>query len=297
MSKVVFGSENGKTSMEDKIGIYKIISPTGKIYIGQSKNIYFRWDNHYQKLRCEEQYKLYNSLKKYGPENHKFEIVEECSVGLLNEKELIWGLFHDVLNPKKGLNLQGLGLQKTRSKTSIERTAKKIRKNILQYDLQGNFIKEWKGAPEIIKFLGKGNSNNINDCCRGKYIQTYGFVWIYRKKHERISLKIQIREEKKKGCSWTEERRIKTKNSRIGEKRSKEFSETMRKISTGNTKRLDKGLKPVIQLSIDGSFINEYKSVNEAKINIAGSTLKGSRIVECLKGKFPTAYGFKWEYK
>ena len=39
------------------------------------------------------------------------------------------------------------------------------------------------------------------------------------------------------------------------------------------------------------------KTSMEDKINIAGSTLKGSRIVECLKGKFPTAYGFKWEYK
>lgn len=298
MNKVVYGSENGKINMKkNKSGIYKITNPKGKIYVGQSKNIDIRWNRHYKKLHCKEQFKLYNSLKKYGVENHTFEILEECKVELLNEKELFWGIFYDVLNPKKGLNMQGLGLQKSRTKASIEKAAKKKRKNILQYDLQGNFIKEWKGATEIIKFLGKGNPNNINDCCRGKYIQTYGFVWKYREKYKRIPIKIEIREEKKKGCEWTEERRIKTKNSRIGEKRSKEFSETMRKISIGNTKRLGKGLKPVMQLNIDGSFIREYKSVNEAKIDVAGSTFKGSRIVECLKGKFSTAYGFKWQYK
>lgn len=57
------------------IGIYKITSPTNKIYIGQSINIKGRWGS-YRNLDCKSQDKLYKSLKKHGPENHKFEIVQ-----------------------------------------------------------------------------------------------------------------------------------------------------------------------------------------------------------------------------
>jgi group I intron endonuclease len=71
------------------IGIYKIFSPVGKIYIGQSKNIYKRW-KFYSFYNCKNQIKLYNSLQKYGFENHVFEIIEECSIEQLNERETHW---------------------------------------------------------------------------------------------------------------------------------------------------------------------------------------------------------------
>ena len=48
------------------IGIYKITSPTNKIYIGQSTNIENRWNDYYKMIRCKRQTRLYNSLKKYG---------------------------------------------------------------------------------------------------------------------------------------------------------------------------------------------------------------------------------------
>ena len=58
------------------IGVYKITSPTNKIYIGQSTNIEKRKKS-YSKLKCKDQTKLYSSLIKYGWENHTFEIIEE----------------------------------------------------------------------------------------------------------------------------------------------------------------------------------------------------------------------------
>jgi group I intron endonuclease len=67
-------------------GIYKITNPKGKVYIGQSIDINRRF-NEYKKLLCNQSKKLYNSLKKYNPESHKFEILEECNVVELNSKE------------------------------------------------------------------------------------------------------------------------------------------------------------------------------------------------------------------
>ncbi len=61
-----------------KIGIYKITSPSNHIYIGQSRDI-DRRINVYRKYNCIKQPRLYNSLIKYGFENHKIEIVLNIS--------------------------------------------------------------------------------------------------------------------------------------------------------------------------------------------------------------------------
>jgi len=77
-------------------GIYKITSPTGKIYIGQSIDIEKRF-KYYKKLYCKQQTKLYFSLKKYGCENHIFEIIEECKECNLLERETYWKKYYKVL--------------------------------------------------------------------------------------------------------------------------------------------------------------------------------------------------------
>ena len=68
------------------IGIYKITSPTGRIYIGQSVDIDYRW-NDYRNKNCKSQPRLSRSFLKHGIDNHKFEVIEECSIESLNEKE------------------------------------------------------------------------------------------------------------------------------------------------------------------------------------------------------------------
>jgi group I intron endonuclease len=84
------------------IGIYKISSPTGKVYIGQSVNIYKRFIG-YKGLNCKDQSILYKSFLKHGVENHFFEIIEECEIHLLNERERYWQEFFTCVGPK-GLN-------------------------------------------------------------------------------------------------------------------------------------------------------------------------------------------------
>lgn len=88
------------------IGIYKITSPSGKIYIGQSVNIFRRFSD-YKKLRCKDQPSLYNSFLKYGAENHKFDIIENCLVEELNERERFYQEYYDVI--VSGLNCKMVG--------------------------------------------------------------------------------------------------------------------------------------------------------------------------------------------
>lgn len=85
------------------IGVYKITSPKGLVYIGSSKDIDTRW-KWYKKLRCNSQTKLCNSLRKHGIDNHIFEVIEECNVEILLERELFYGTFYNCLDKKNGLN-------------------------------------------------------------------------------------------------------------------------------------------------------------------------------------------------
>jgi group I intron endonuclease len=85
------------------IGIYKITSPTNKVYIGQSNNIGKRFKQYSSLSQTKLQKRLHYSFNKYGVKNHIFEVIEECKVELLNERERYWQDFYNVLG-KNGLN-------------------------------------------------------------------------------------------------------------------------------------------------------------------------------------------------
>ena len=118
-------------------GIYKITSPSDKIYVGQSTNIYRRFKQ-YGRMNCKSQSKLYNSFRKYGPENHKFEIIEECSEIQLIERETYWKYFYNTI--KNGLNCREDGVG---GKLSPE-TCLKISQN-------SRGISRGKGVPKSVK--------------------------------------------------------------------------------------------------------------------------------------------------
>lgn len=85
-----------------KSGIYKITSPSGKVYIGQSVNITIRLRT-YKSSGCIYQVRLKKSFEKYGFENHKIEIIEKCSIEMLNNRERHWQDYYEVLGDN-GLN-------------------------------------------------------------------------------------------------------------------------------------------------------------------------------------------------
>lgn len=84
------------------IGIYKITSPSGRVYIGQSISIEKRF-NAYKSINCKDQTRLYRSLLKYGVDKHKFEVVVECEENQLNDLERYYQDLYNVVD-EKGLN-------------------------------------------------------------------------------------------------------------------------------------------------------------------------------------------------
>ena len=62
-----------------------------------------------------------------------------------------------------------------------ENSNKDKRKPVLQYDLNGNFIREWESIHKATKQLNL-NNGKISLCCNNKRNQTGGFKWVYGKK-------------------------------------------------------------------------------------------------------------------
>jgi hypothetical protein len=56
----------------------------------------------------------------------------------------------------------------------------KNNKIIVQFDLNGNFIKEWESQTIAAQFLGKKTGAAIGECAKGKRPTIYGYKWMYK---------------------------------------------------------------------------------------------------------------------
>lgn len=80
-------------------GVYRATftnSTNGKCYIGYSKDIWHRIGKHrddYNK-KCEQHLKFYRAVNKYGWDNIRFELCEECTPELLRHTEMYWGAIY-----------------------------------------------------------------------------------------------------------------------------------------------------------------------------------------------------------
>ena len=69
----------------------------------------------------------------------------------------------------------------TREKMSKSASIPKphIRKKILQYDLEGNFIKEWESLTQASSSFNR-TTGSISECCHGKRKKAHGYIWKYK---------------------------------------------------------------------------------------------------------------------
>jgi len=91
-------------------GIYRISRrDSDKSYIGQSRDIFKRWKEHSnlsrKKLSC-----ISSALKLHGLGSFVWEVIEECSLEELNDREVYWISYFDSMSPN-GYNLTSGGGQ------------------------------------------------------------------------------------------------------------------------------------------------------------------------------------------
>lgn len=236
------------------VGIYKITSPTNKVYIGQTWDIDRTKDMRYKNLNCKGQIKLYNSLVKHGWDNHIFETEHELNENIsqqeldefevkywqqyidqgfemLNLKEPGRGGKHsketcekiskarmgrkDTEETKLKRSIANKGQKRTeeqkqkmrgridseevrtkransltgkiQSQETIQKRVNTVREKglykkgrpVLQYDLKGNFIKEWDKIVDASKIINL-HPTSVLFCCKGKQKTAGGFIWKYK---------------------------------------------------------------------------------------------------------------------
>jgi len=251
---------------EEKIcGIYKITSPSGKIYIGESLHIERRWED-YKYSKAKGQPRLRNSFSKYGVNNHTFEIIEKCEFDDLLCRERYWQDEFDVIG-KDGLNCV---LQKCGDKKRVvdDETMVKIRdslkgrvfseehKSKISEALKGENNGMFGKTGELNPAFGKGLTGELNP-------------W-YGKKHsdeskQKMSAAKKGKQSPRKGIKLSEH----TINLMISNK-----------------------VKPVLQYDLDNNFIKEWESIASVV-----RELKIHNISKVCKGVAKTAGGFIWKYK
>jgi hypothetical protein len=171
-------------------GIYYIRNPKGKLYIGSTNNFEVR-KRQYASGNCKNQTKIYNSIIKYGWDNHQFYEFIYCEEEQLLEKEQ---MMLDFYKPELNLNPIAAKPPSRLGKTLSEDHKKKISEAqkgrprpvggakkipVVQYNKKGEFIKHWPSAKDAAESLGI-NRGNIPSACNGKRKSAGGFIWAYK---------------------------------------------------------------------------------------------------------------------
>lgn len=173
-----------------KIGIYRIKNPiNNKIYIGSTKNIEARWAKHRALLRHNKHQNahLQNAWNKYGENAFIFEVIEECKIeDLINREQF----FIDNLNPEYNQTAIAGKVEMTAERRdklskSVLKAYKEGRlegttKVIYQYDLRGNYLRSFESLKQAVE-LTKVDLSHLSEALNGKKNVVGGYVWRFYK--------------------------------------------------------------------------------------------------------------------
>lgn len=121
-----------------------------KVYIGQTKvSLKLRFQNHLSAARKGKDYIIGKAIRKYGEEKFYIELLEECTIEELNEREKYWISYFNSTNNKFGYNISIGG--------NIIRTTKELDKNLII-----NMFNSGIPAYKIAKALHTGVPNITN---------------------------------------------------------------------------------------------------------------------------------------
>lgn len=118
------------------VGIYKITNPKGRVYVGQSVDIEKRIRRYkVLSVKTKGQTKIWRSLKKYGVENHTFEVLLICNESQLNRWERFFQEMFDCVD-------NGLNCRYTKSGDKSGRVSKETLKRMSEAQKGNN---NWLG--------------------------------------------------------------------------------------------------------------------------------------------------------
>lgn len=258
--------------MSNKIsGIYGIECTTDNvIYVGQSKDIYYRWRKHRETLKKgnHANFKIQKDFNSLGEQYFNYFIIEKIEGNNLEEVQEKLNIlevyyidkykkdkhYNDIYNLTIGgdCELMSDECKKRCSEVQIKLNGK----SVYQLDIYGKIIKSWRCRKECYTELG------INDSC------------LYRALKEKTLYK-------KKWYFINEDDYNEKDIKLIMSKESKQ------------EKYLKKIRREVYQIDFNGEILNKYDSLNSS---IKNTGFDGSGISNCLNHKYKTYKGCIWYY-
>lgn len=189
----------------DKIGIYCFTNKiNGKKYVGQSKQLNRRYHLHINDALNQDKAKydtspFHAAIRKYGIENFNYEILEECKISELNEKEIYWieklhsYILEDGYNLTKGGNnnlrdvyyfsseellhyWNDLKLTVTAIQKTYGSTGQRIREQLIELGITSQEI-EQRTYEKRLEIIQKGMSKRLKKInqydLEGNFIQSF----------------------------------------------------------------------------------------------------------------------------
>lgn len=226
------------------IVIYRITSPAGRIYIGQTKDVKKRWST-YRRPNCvNRQPLLQRSLLKYGTENHVFDIIHELPKDASKEIVDDYEAYYIDQYKECGalmLNLKGGGSRGVLSEESINKL--KNTKKEKQYKHSEATLAKMREKRKFYKTSDE-TKLKISKALKGKEASNKGIphteehklkisIGNKGRKPSEKSIKALIERNKKrvgipawnKGKQWSDEHKKKLSIAHTGKKLSKESIE------------------------------------------------------------------------
>lgn len=171
-------------------GIYMITNVVNeKHYVGQAKNIEYRWMRHRSALKCGTHHNrhLQSAYNAYGSENFEYTILEECQECDLDEREQYYIKLYDSYNNGYNLDIGGGGCKGYKHTDEEIYKMRMIQnpKMVLQIDKQRNVVREWMSCSHAGKTLGLSIRGIKAVCDRVNHQKTMGgYIWVYKEEYE-----------------------------------------------------------------------------------------------------------------
>lgn len=161
--------------------IYALIDPKDQMvrYIGKTINPKTRLSLHIAETKTSDHYKS-RWIRSLLKRNMKpiFKILKICP---LSEFTIYESEFIKFYKSDKLTNSDETGQGNTsRKREIIEDAAKKTSKKVYQFDLDGNYIQEFKSTRDAARKMNNSHGN-ISRCCSGIFKHTGGFIYSYNR--------------------------------------------------------------------------------------------------------------------
>lgn len=303
------------------IGIYKITNKiNGKIYIGQSKDIAHRWKEHkWRSKNCL--YPIQKAITKYGIENFEFEVIEECLLEELDDREIYYIDLYNSTNKAIGYNISKGG--DTGPIMYGENNPNCVVSDIIVSEIRSLYFNGYnkkEAYAEILK-IQQININTFADIWIGKTHKQIDY-YVYDDEYKGEILELRKLNKSKNTITAAKQYVQDIRNSKASgipiSTCYKQYKDKIGKFTFDDIwyyrvypyimptvedkyipfKRAPKQNPAVDQYDLDGNFIKTFNCLEDAIIELKGKFDKNvsTRIRNVCKGVAKSACGYIWKF-